>query len=155
MSKLHKPLLFLLLLSLTACLPTTDGQYLIYKAETVPTYGLGGNIDYKASDKMIGQFKGKKFNIQFNPKYATVREENSDEDLILNNVSDDTKALEYELTYTKNKEKVKLTLYDKAEDESKDILMFITIQEQLLDSIGQTVDGRYGLIKCHLTKPTN
>ena len=103
---------------------------------------------------MLNQFKGKKFDVKFSPKYATLREDNNDEDLILNNVSN-TQQPRYELTYSKNKEKVELTLYDRPEDGSKDILMFVTIQEQLADSIGQTVNGRYGFIKCLLTKPNN
>lgn len=143
------------LLTLTACLPTNDGKYLIYKTETVPTYGLAeSGLDYGVSENMLGEFKGKKFDLKFNPKYATLREENSDEDLILNKVSN-TEQPEYVLDYIKNKEKVHLKLYDRTENGSKDLLMFVTIHEQIIDSLGQTVNGRYGLIKCHLTKPTN
>lgn len=154
MSKFHKSLFILLLLTTAACKSSLNGQYLIYKTETVPTYGLVSGIDYDASCKMLNLFKGKKYDLQFTARYATLREENSDEDLVLDNVSSN-ESPEYELIYTKNREKVKLTLYDKSESDSKDVLMFVAIYEQVTDSIGQTIDGGHGLIKCFLTKPTN
>ena len=147
-------LLTLLSFLIIGCKTNQNGTYLIYKAERYGFTIAGGGTespDIEVSKKLAQRFQGQKVDLTFTPKYIKLKEEGSNEEMILNLNNEYPSSPRYELSYNKGGEEIKIDLRI-GSNEDKEITIFITAYPREYKQAESPNYGKFAMIECYLEK---
>lgn len=143
----------MLIVLFQGCKLNHDGLYLVYKTEraTQADQPEGGHLSGNITPLMLSKLKGKKFKITFNEDYATLSDEGSTDDVILNVITRQNKYKGgFEGEFTKGDDHIFVVLFKDEKASDGYSLIFTSWLREHYE--GELHELEYGQVICRLDK---